>query len=405
MGLTSPPAVYTALWVTAVALAQLQLTKQLLPMNPATLGLVSANVLSFWLIHAALAGAMRGRPDVVEARAAGLDFPCLRRFAGRLSRFWVAGSIVEIIVAGGLPVQWLLSGDTSRDYRDFGVPSLHGLLTAVYLFILTARFLDYCFNRRARDGWMTLALLVWPLLQINRGAFMWSLLEMLGIFLLVRRITLVRTAQIGMAVLLGILLFGIVGDWRAGAGKEALREITSERGRFLADDLPPGFLWVYLYVSSPVNNVVGGIEHLAPLYRPYYSTASLLPTVIRERIYTDTENRYALGLVNEAFNASTWYVNFLADFGVRGAVIVIAMIQALISYFYLQARRGRLWGVLAYGVLFQALALSIFTDTLTSLVTIAQVAIVLGYRQTLASWLRAWSARRNAIGASPLLQE
>ncbi len=405
MVLTSPPAVYTALWLTAVALAQLQLTKQLLPMNAATLGLVGANVVSFWLIHGAMAGAMRGRPDIVEARAAGLDFPCLRRFAGRLTRFWVAGSILEIIVAGGLPIQWLLQGDTSRDYRDFGVPSLHGLLTAVYLFILTARFLDYCFNRRLRDGWVTLALLVWPLLQINRGAFIWSLLEMLGIFLLVRRITLVRLAQVGVAMLLGILLFGVVGDWRAGAGKEALREITSERGRFLADDLPPGFLWVYLYVSSPVNNVVGGIEHLNPLYRPYYSTASLLPTVIRERIYTDTENRYALGLVNEAFNASTWYVNFLADFGVRGAIVIICLIQALMSYFYLQAKRGRAWGVLAYGVLFQALALSIFTDTLTSLVTIAQVAIVLGYRQSLAGWLQAWSAHRGAFAASPIPQE
>ncbi|MEP6593976.1 MAG: O-antigen polymerase [Acidobacteriota bacterium] len=405
MRLTSPPAVYTVLWVTVVALADLQLTRQLLPMNPATLGLIAANVVSFWVIYLVMALAMRGKSDVVEARAAGLDFPCLRRFAGRLTRFWMAGSILEIIVAGGLPIQWLLAGDTSRDYRDFGVPSLHGLLTAVYLFILTARFLDYCFNRRGRDGWATLALLVWPLLQINRGALIWSLLEMLGIFLLVRRVTPARILQVGVAMLLGILLFGVVGDWRAGAGKEALREITSERGRFLADDLPPGFLWVYLYVSSPVNNVVGGIEHLTPLYRPYYSTASLLPTVVRERIYTDTANRYALGLVNEAFNASTWYVNFLADFGVRGAIAIICVIQALMSYFYLQARRGRAWGVLAYGTLFQALALSIFTDTLTSLVTIAQLAIVIGYRQSLAAWVGAWSARRDALAASPLPQE
>ena len=97
--LTSPPAVYTVLWVTVVALADLQLTRQLLPMNSETLGLIAANVVSFWFIYLVMALAMRGTPNVVEARAAGLDFPCLRRFAGRLTRFWIAGSILEIIVA------------------------------------------------------------------------------------------------------------------------------------------------------------------------------------------------------------------------------------------------------------------------------------------------------------------
>jgi hypothetical protein len=405
MTVTSPPAVFTALWVTVVALAGLQLTKQLLPVNQATTSLIVANVASFWVIYGVMAHAMRRKPDLVEARAAGLDFPCLRHYVARLTRFWIAGTVLEIVVAGGLPIQWLLAGDTSRDYRDFGVPSLHGLLTAIYLFILTATFLDYCFHRRPRDRWVTLALLVWPLLQINRGALIWSLLEMLGIFLLVRRITPGRMLQVGAAMLAGILLFGQVGDWRAGPGKAALREITSERGRFLADDLPPGFLWVYLYVTSPINNVVGGIERVQPQYRPYYSTASLLPTVIRERFYTDTENRYALGLVNEAFNASTWYVNFLADFGVRGTIVIVCLLQALMSYFYLQARRGWAWGVLAYGALFQALALSIFSDTFTSLVTIAQVLIVLGYRRSLAAWLAGLSGRRDTLNPSLLPQE
>lgn len=402
--LTSPPAVFTVLWVTVIGLAGLQLTKQLLPINEATLNLIAANVVSFWAIYGVMAYAMRRQPDVMTARAGGLDFPCLRRYVARLTQLWAAGSVIEIIVAGGLPIQWLLAGDTSRDYRDFGVPSLHGLLTAVYLFILTATFLDYCFNRRPRDRWITLALLVWPLLQINRGALIWSLLEMLGIFMLVRRITPLRIAQVGAALLAGVLLFGQVGDWRAGAGKEALREITSDRGRFLAEDLPPGFLWVYLYVTSPINNVVGGIDRIQPRYRPYYSTASLLPTVIRERIYVDTENRYALGLVNEAFNASTWYVNFLADFGVRGTIVIVCLLQALMSYFYLQARRGLAWGVLAYGALFQALALSIFSDTFTSLVTIAQVVIVLGYRRSLAVQC-GLAGQRDALRPSLLPQE
>src|SRR5205085_7474790 len=124
-------------------------------------------------------------------------------------------------------------------------------------------------------------LLVWTLLQINRGAFIWSLLEMLAVFLLTRRITPIRLAQVGAAVLAGVLIFGQVGDWRAGAGRFALREIVSDRGQFLVDTAPPGFLWVYLYITSPINNVVGAIDRIRPTYRPYYSAATLLPTVIR----------------------------------------------------------------------------------------------------------------------------
>lgn len=405
MTLASPPAVFTALWGTVVALAGLQLTKQLLPMNDATMSLIVSSVVSFWAIYIVMSYVMRRKPDVVETRASGLDFPCLRQYVLRLTQLWIAGTVLEIVVAGGLPILWLLAGDTTRDYRDFGIPSVHGLLTAMYLFILTATFLDYCINGRPRDRWITLALLVWPLLQINRGAFVWSLLEMLGIFMLVRRITPLRTVQVGAALLAGVLLFGQVGDWRAGAGKEALREITSDRGRFLADDLPPGFLWVYLYVTSPINNVVGGIERIRPRYRPYYSMAALVPTIVRERIYNAEEDRYALGLVNDAFNASTWYVNVLADFGIRGTMVVVGLLQIVMSYFYLQARRGWAWGILAYGALFQALALSIFSDTFTSLVTIAQVAIVLGYRRSLTAWLAAMSQQRDRPSPSLLPQE
>jgi oligosaccharide repeat unit polymerase len=401
-GLANPALVYTVLWVMVLVLTDLRLTNQLLPLNAPTVALVAANILSFWIIYGIGMLARRRSPDLWSVRAGGLDLPVLRAFVNRCLAVWAIGSVFEIYASGGLPIIWLLAGDVTRDYRDFGVFSFHGFITGVYLFILCALVLLFLLERRGRDLLIIVGLFVWSLLLINRGALVWALLETLGVFLLVRRISATRIAAVGAGVLAALLLFGYVGDMRAGAGRHLLRDLTTERGRFLAEELPSGFLWVYLYVTSPVNNIVGGIDGLVPLYRPYHSVTNLLPTVIRSRVYTDVESKYALTLVNEAFNTSTWYVNFLADFGLRGAFIIVCVIQVVLVYFYQQARKGYVWGVLAYAALFQALALSIFSDTFTSLVTLAQVFIALAYARILAkTYVRAVTAT-GAGGAIPI---
>jgi oligosaccharide repeat unit polymerase len=399
--LANPALVYTVLWSLVLVLTGLRLTNQLLPLNAATVTLVVANIVSFWIIFGVGVLMRRRRPDLWTVRAGGLDLPVLRAFLYRCLAFWTVGSLFEIYASGGIPIVWLLTGDVSRDYRDFGVPSLHGFITAVYLFSLSGLLLLYLLERRRRDLLSILGLVIWSLLLINRGAFIWTLLEALGVFLVVRRISVSGIITVGAFVLAGLLLFGYVGDMRAGAGKQLLRDMTTERGRFLADELPSGFLWVYLYITSPVNNIVGGIDRLVPLYRPYHSLTNLLPTIIRERVYTDVESKYALSLVNEAFNTSTWYVNFLADFGVRGAFLVVCFIQMILVYFYQHARHGYAWGVLAYGALFQGLALSIFSDTFTSLVTIAQVGVALLYARVLARTYARAELAVDAAGALP----
>lgn len=402
-GLANPALVYTVLWALALLLTGMRLTAQLVELSPLTVALVGANIVSFWVIYAIGALLLPLDPDPWQSRRGGLDLPILRQFVSRLLVVWAAGTVVEIVYSGGIPILWLVTGVTEKDYRNFGIPSVHGLLTAVYLFCVTALLLLFLIERRTRDLLAVAALLGWSLMLMSRGALVWALLETLAVFLLVRRISAGRMLHVAGLALAGILLFGIAGDIRAGEGRQTLRDLTTEEGRFLAEDLPSGFLWVYIYVTSPVNNVNGGIERLQPLYRPYYSTVNLLPTVIRERVYSDVDNKYAMTLVNEAFNTSTWYVNFLVDFGVRGAFVLVCGLQALIVYLYRQACRGRAWGVLAYAAVFQALALSIFSDTFTSLVTIAQVGVAAVYGAMVARAFRTAIASEPAGGADGLI--
>jgi len=381
MSPANPALVYGIIWATVLGLTALGWTTQLLPLNASTVTLVLANIATFVgaLVIAALA--TRNVPTAEEAGTSRFELAALRRLSTRLVQIWAVGSVIEIIVDRGLPIVWLLTGDTTRDYRDFGIPSVHGFLTAMYLTVVVAHTLFYRVQRDRRDLVTVLFLLWWPLLQVNRGALVWALLEMAAVQLITSRFVASQLLKVGAAALTALLLFGFVGDLRAGFHKEGLRDVVSPGAKFLVDDLPSGFLWVYIYVTSPVNNVVAAIDRLQPTHRVYFSAMNLLPSVVREKVYTDPNNRYALGLVNEAFNTATWYANFLGDFGVRGTIALVAVFQLIISWFYAYARRGWIWAILAYAALFQAVALSIFADTLTSLVTVAQVLIAIGYGQ------------------------
>jgi oligosaccharide repeat unit polymerase len=381
MSPANPAFVYGLIWAAVLGLTALQLTTQLLPLNTGTVALVLANIGTFIGAFWITAAAARDVPTAEQAGTSAFELAALRRFCAPLMQIWAVGSLIEIVVGRGLPILWLLAGDTSRDYRDFGIPSVHGFLTAMYLTLVVAHTLFYRVRKDKRDLLMVLFLLWWPLLQVNRGAFIWALLEIAAVQMITSRFAASQLLKVGAAALAALLLFGFVGDLRAGFHKEGLRDVVSPQGAFLVDDLPSGFLWVYIYVTSPVNNVIAAIDRLQPTYRVYFSAMNLLPTVVRDKVFTDPNNRYALGLVNEAFNTATWYANFLADFGVRGTIALVASLQVIISWFYVRARRGWVWAIIAYAALFQALALSIFADTLTSLVTVAQVIIAVGFGQ------------------------
>lgn len=375
--LANPLTVYTLLWVTVVVLASLRLTTQLLAPNERTILLVAANIGTFALVYALLAlrYPKAPSPDNVRANPAGLWR--LRHLIKRLLAVWAIGTAIEAVIAGGIPLFWLLTGDVSKDYRDFGVSTLHGLFTAMYLFSLTGLYLDYCIRRRRPTLALVIALLVWPVLLVNRGVLIWAVLELACVYVVLNRVGIRRIALVAVSALTVIVLFGAVGDLRLGANRAFLASVVAPSAQHLMSILPSGFLWVYIYITSPINNVVAGINTLKPNYVIYYSVVNLVPTVIRNFVYSAGPGRYPLQLVNEGFNTSTWYAGFLSDVGIGGAILIVAFLQTVAAWLYMYARRGGPWAILAYAAAFEGIALSIFADTFTSLVTVAQIVIAL----------------------------
>jgi len=376
----NPLFVYAGLWTFILFLASMQLTNQLLPLNVSTVLVVLANIATAFLLYAVVTGRRRRRRFTGALHDDPRALPVLRWLVRRMTAAWVAGTAIEIVVAGGLPIVWVLMGRTDKDYRNFGLPTFHGLMIATYLFILTSTFLDYCMTRRRVLLFRVVLLLLWPLLLVNRGAAVWALLELAAVYLLTHRVSGRLVARIAAVALTAVIAFGLLGDLRAGANRALIRGIVRPEFRWVADYLPTGFVWVYLYVTAPINNVVAGIDSLKPNYVLYYSVANLVPTVIRDRIFTRT---YPLSLVNEAFNTSTWYASFLSDLGIAPAILIVALLQWIAIVYYVRARQREAPAILAYAALFQGLALSIFADTFTSLVTLAQLGFAWYYRRAL----------------------
>lgn len=383
VSLANPAVVYGAVWLLILWLFRLRLTALLQPLNRSTVALVLSSI-GIAAALGALVSLFLPRPVPYAPAREASELHQLYRWRRWALTIWAIASLFEIAVARGLPIVWLVIGDRTRDYRDFGIPSIHGTMTALFLFSVASTAVEIFLHGRSRRWLLLLALLVWPVLEVNRGALIWAICQIAGVYLVCRQLRLRTVAGLGAAALLAILLFGVIGDARAGAAREGLRALAGDEGMVLTEHLPSGFLWVYLYTTTPLNNIVRAIDDFEPGGTLYFSVAALLPTVVRQFVFTDVDRKYPLGLVDEAFNTSTWFVSFLADFGKAGALAITGLLQLIAALFYRSARVWRPWAIVGYSACFQAIALSVFADTFTSLVSVAQLGLALAL-QTMAA--------------------
>jgi oligosaccharide repeat unit polymerase len=375
--LSNPALAFVAAWGFTLWLHSLRLTTQLLDMNAATATLVAANMLTAVLLYGPMAlRYSEHRPT--ESNIDLGDLAVLQRWTRQLTKVWALGSAVEIVVARGLPILWIITGD-GRSYAEFGIPMFHGLMQAIFMFILTGFFLEGMMTRDRGCFVRVAILMLWPVVQLSRGSMMWTVLELTAVWLLLRPARLRQIVVAAIAGLAVITVFGFIGDIRSEYTSAVILLAATDRGKEVFSVLPSAFVWVYMYVTTPINNIVGGITRVVPTFVPVNTMTFLLPSTLRAALFPRDPGAHSpLGLVDDAFNTSTIYVGFLADWGYLGAIVGIATMQGIASYLHVIARRGTLWGIMAYAAIFQAVVLSIFADSFTTLVTFAQIVLAWG---------------------------
>lgn len=408
--LANPLFLYTCVWFVVLGLVSLQSSKFLVPLNIETLILVFSNILTFALIYYIFKKHVSKMPISTPVQSP-LVIAKLRFFIRTLLVIWVIGTIFEIIAAKGVPLLWLFT-NAKLNYANFGISSFHGIMNAFYLFSITGLFLEYMSTKQKKLIYFIGILLLWPVIMIGRGILLGALLQMLAIYFLYKKQDAKQIFKIILIAILAISIFGFIGDFRAEKidiskpnvslpYRANVSESKSEfylfpgvfdkylvkNDKFYFHLLPSGFTWFYFYMTAPINNIVANIKNLQPSYVPYYSIFFTIPTIIREHIFSNVlvsprgdPTLTKLKPVDPEFNVSTFYVGFLADFGVIGAVICVAIIQIFCTIFYFLARQRKLWAMLAYAVIFECIVFSIFFNLFLLPVFMLQIVLAIAFK-------------------------
>jgi oligosaccharide repeat unit polymerase len=287
-----------------------------------------------------------------------------------LITFWLCFSILELFDAGNFPFFSLLGVGSYINYVDFGIGGLHGLLNAIYLFITCYIFLKYKVEKRKIYIFILLLLLMWPILLMTRQLLLSCFLQLFFIQLITTKINSKKLFVLISVVFIALFIFGYLGDLRSG--REHIISLSQPTFEY-PDYLPSFFIWVYMYIVTPLNNINHNILEISPLYFPYNTIISLFPSVLRESFSSFVGVKgQEFQLVSEAFNVSSFYKPFLIDFGYK-LLPFILLILSFISLLVMHAARNKVVYVFILSIMLHNIVLSVFTNFITHIVFVFQM--------------------------------
>jgi oligosaccharide repeat unit polymerase len=300
----------------------------------------------------------------------GLNYKLLRRRLNLWFRVWIGITTIEIIASKGVPIAWALTG-SSKSYVDFGIKSLHGFVNSLQVAIAICYFVLFLASKQVKDLKVPIFFVCWCAVIINRNMMLVTLLEFAVLYVRVRGLKISTAFRLIAGMLSFILIFGFIGDIRQGS-TNAIRQLAQPTDEY-PEWLPSGALWAYIYITTPINNLVYNAQETRPTYNPLFpnTVATLFPSVIRTIIYGDRLSDVESGqLVVSAFNVSTAYVGPYQDFGLTGMTLFSVMIGATCFFFWV---RNDLKNVLMLAVTTQCLILTLFFDHFFYLPVITQL--------------------------------
>jgi oligosaccharide repeat unit polymerase len=341
MRFRSPAIVYFSVWLLVLALYSLKWSLLLTPLSAKTLFFLVASVLIISLptvVYKIAALVIRKRRSVVKGlKDYIVTFSQLKKLRV-LFYVWFFFSLLEITVFQSIPLLSFFGIGRNYTYHEWGIPTLHGLLNAIFSVISNYIFYFYLRTRNKKYLFYFFLCLIWPLLLVSRILFLSIFVEALFIFLYFNKIrisTLIRSVFVFVAI---ILVFGVVGDIRSGGG-DGLSQLVRPSESY-PDFLPSGFLWVYIYITSPINNINYNIDAFPQFsYHPDIAFSNILPSIIKSKI-TISGSDTDFELVDANLNVSTFHMNYLMSFGYVGALLFYVLFGLLFLICQRNALKG-----------------------------------------------------------------
>lgn len=276
---------------------------------------------------------------------------------------WIALTVVDVAFSGGLPIIWLLTG-SSKAYTDFGLPVIRLFSGTLLAALAIGKFGLYLVYGNRRRLLIPAFQVIWGIILISRGLIMNALIQAAILWLCLRGVNLKRMLRGFMASVLVVLMFGYMGDIRSGAS--AFRDLARPTNNY-PEWLPSGVLWFYIYITSPIANLVHTTEMSKPAYDPLFSRTILFmfPTPIRYAIYGKqfSEDQQAAGdLVTPSLTVSSAYVGPYLDYGFWGIGCYSALLGVISAYCW--RRQSTFRDKLRYVIIGECLLFSVFWNFL-----------------------------------------
>ncbi|MFJ7796606.1 O-antigen polymerase [Pseudomonas sp. NPDC096950] len=362
----NPAFVYISMWSLVLLLYFFGLTTNLVSPSIVGLMVILMNMVSIFLLYVLLKG--RKKVQSLSLEKEGAYIGIVGRFFRLLFGIWIVGTVFEVYYSGGVPLYWRLAG-IDKLYTEFGVPSLHGVMNACYLQMLSMATYLSIKTKSKTLALVIAALLFWPVLMLGRGILLSGLIQIVCVSLLLTKISYKKIFALLIVALSVVVVFGYLGDMRQTSNPFSY--LVSGRSAEVFDALPSGFLWFYVYLTAGLSNFFHNIDIVNPAWSVSYSMSNMLPSVVKAFFGLDARNDL-FEFVDRNLNTSTIYAGFVSDVGAFGGFVFVALIQLVCCFVYNTSLKGRPWGIFAYSVAFQILVFSIFYDMFFLLPTLFQ---------------------------------
>ena len=358
--LINPLSLFNMIWLLVISIYQLRLSVLQDPIEDKTIITFMICILSFSIFFILGIIFKISNKNNKQETTHVIEYKTIRN----LFFFWVFIEIIETIYSGGLPIFWKIL-DSTKNYMNYGIPTLHGFMNSISLVIVLLSTYLYLYNRKKtgkRDKRLIgilLTVLIFDICMITRQVIISAIIEMIAIYIVFNN--KIPWKKLIIITLVIIIAFGILGNFRTGY-EEFLNVAVMKQPNINKSLI--GFYWVYMYLTMTVSNVNNavlldvngfGLQPIASIY---------LPTIISDVLFADNIEipQY---LVTQAFNVSGFFMDFYIAFGNLGVGIISAIYGILGAYLYKKLHKNENEkNILYYAVYLQIILLSFFYNHL-----------------------------------------
>lgn len=372
MLLLNPAFMYAATWMLVLLLYSLELSELLGTLKTSTVVLVIGSSLAFifgWTLESLLSN---WRLAFLK-----LNLNVLRTIIGsirvrqRLKTVWLTfglGVFLEIVYFKGAPGLGLIGIGQDILYTDFGIPGLHGLLNSMFYACCAVQFARVLLDSSKSMLLLMVASFFYPILGMSRQVLISLLLQYLFIYFSIRRPSPKVFFRAGLIFIFVLLVFGYLGDIRSG--REHIISLAAPTFEY-PEWLPSAFIWFYIYLSTPLNNVNFNID-IKPNYMPIETAGTFIPSFARDAFLNAMGGTQNWELVTDSFNVSSLLQSLLTDFGVSGAIVFTLLCGIVFTRLMRRASTSPA-AFFAIIVFLHGIALSFFANLLFHLVFMFEI--------------------------------